>query len=57
MIFAKNFASNDEKKKYLEHQTLCRRFVWTIVPANQRTSVLYCKLTDFKCYFNFALRT
>ena len=32
-IFAKNFARNYEKKKYLEHQTLGRRVICPIDPA------------------------
>jgi hypothetical protein len=35
-IFAKNFARNHEKKKYLEHQTLGRWDDRPSNPANQR---------------------
>ena len=36
MIFVENYARFYEKKKYLEHQMLGRRFVCSIGPANQR---------------------
>ena len=44
MIFGKNSARNYEKKKYLEHRRLVDE---AFVPANQQTSVLYCRLSDF----------
>ena len=45
MIFVKNFARNYEKM----NDTWNIRFLVdeSFVPANQQTSVLYCRLTDF----------
>ena len=42
--FCKEFCKKSWKKKYLEHQMLGWQ---VIVPATQRTSVLYCRLSDF----------
>ena len=42
MIFAKNFARDYEKKIVGTSEA------WSFVPANQRSSVLYCRLPDFK---------
>ena len=39
-VFAKNFARFYEEKKYLEHQTLGRRFVCPIGPVTQREFIL-----------------
>ena len=48
MIFAKNFARNYEKKIILETSD-----AWSTSHLSQRTSILYCRLSDFNIAFKF----